>query len=202
MVNKTGTPFLIIIALVINITYQATTFFCSSQCAASGCNGWTAADCNNKCSTGYGWTSQPDSSCALSSTSNRALIDVSDDVGGGITVSPVSATPDCTTFTGITLQTYGSYTANTVVNFTAAGGTSLPHWGLDLFYGLILIDTNGPNPWSTSSHIFTNLDGATPTQNQPLTLNNANLDTSQQTYCGANNKWDNYYHMNFSYIHN
>lgn len=191
----------VVFFLCTTLTYAATTFFCSTQCGKSGCTGWTSADCDNNCNTAYSWVSQPDKSCALNSTSNKDLIDLSDDVGGGITVSPISSTPDCTGFPSITIPTYGSYKANSVVTITEPGGTSLPHWGLDLFYGMIQIDADGSDSWNNAK-IFTNLNGASPAQNPSYSLNGTNKLASFKTYCGSNNKWENYFQVTNTYTHN
>lgn len=52
----------------------------------------------------------------------------------------------------------GAYKASTTVRFSLVGGTIIPHWGLDLIFGLILVDVGGSNRWDSNGKMTVTLD--------------------------------------------
>jgi hypothetical protein len=157
--------------------------FCSAFCAPTGCNGWTSSDCNTKCNTAKGWTNQG-GPCAVTNSAYQ-LLDNSDDAGGNIAVSPNTLSTNCANLTGyLGVAPYGAYAANAVVTITLAGGTSIGHYAIDLYFDIILIDIDVNPKWNSNTKMTVTLTN--PSQALTLTLNNASPSTYYKYYCGSN----------------
>jgi hypothetical protein len=193
MVNN---KFLIILTLLVYNTYAAapnsSQIFCSAFCAPLTCQGWTPADCNNKCNTGIGWTGSG-GSCSVTGPGYQFL-DSSDDSGGMIVPSPYIFTVNCLNLTnylpGMTAP-YGDYTVNQQVNITLAGGTSIPHYGISLIFDIILVDIDSTTPnnrWKNTAIMTSTLYNPNSTQPQSINLNNTSPSTNYKGYCGDTGK--------------
>lgn len=208
--------------LVILLTYlidlclsagpSSSQIFCSSFCAPSGCNNYSPSDCNTKCNTGWGW-SWTGSDCSVS-LSDWQFVDSSDDSGGMIVVTPYKVTTNCPTLTNTYLggvAPYGDFKASDTVNVTLYGGTTVPHYQIDLIFDIILVDTDsgGSTAWSGGSNkVKATLYDANTNSNTTTTittsfqLGGGATTTNWQGYCGATNKQDSYYQFKLSFAHN
>lgn len=209
MVNKRAKLYLIIFLLILTQRISpATTFFCSAFCFKSNCGGWTPGDCNSKCNSAIGWNwVAANSDCEVTDTT-KSYIDCSDDQGGSITVDPNPATADCanliTTAAGGVPSYYGAYKASDTYNVTLVGGTTLPHYAIDLIFDIVLIDTDeSSKKWQTSSSVFASLVGSASAQNKSYKLSNSNSPSNVKSYCGSTSKVDMFYQpIMTKYTHN
>lgn len=69
-------------------------------------------------------------------------LDSSEDAGGMISlVAPTGRTSTCTNLTGYLGYTpYGDFKANDQVQILLSGGTTIPHYQVNLIFDVILID--------------------------------------------------------------
>ncbi len=116
--------YLLVLASFI-ILSQSANYFCSGFCQDTGCNGFTANNCNSKCSANW----QPAAAtCELKPNNGRQLIDYSEDAGGMMTVSPYLLNSSCSGMSGISY--YGEYKPVDKPILTLSGGTDIYHYAL------------------------------------------------------------------------
>ena len=77
------------------------------------------------------WTWDPANKvCYFNAASGKAIMDYTDDVGGGISINndPGTYTGKCTF--GTATYYYGIYYASDMITATLSGGTILGHWAI------------------------------------------------------------------------
>ena len=122
-----------------------------------------------------------------------------------ITVSPNTQTASCPNLTGyLGVAPYGNYTATQVVTITLAGGTSIGHYAVDLYFDLILVDVDdGGKKWDTGTKFtVTMVYPNTTTRAFNLSITNKNPTTSYKIYCGDTGKYEQYFQYFNTYTHN
>ncbi len=188
---------IVIVALLICQTFTATPnsnqIICSAFCAPQiPCTGFSSTDC--KSCNPNGWGGSP--ACDITNPA-YALLDYSGDAGGSITVTPGATTTNCPTLLTYTTA-YGDFRASDTVTINLVGGTYLGHYAVDLYFDILLIDTNGGQKWQNSPKMTSTLVGTTLTGTK--TFNNPI--TTWKEYCGDTNKDDKHYMFYSSYTHN
>ena len=111
---------------------------CSTFCATNGCTGWTMSDCTTSCYSGWTYSTSL-GTCDFANTTNLAVMAFSDDQGGDISmdIDPVTG---CN-FSGNTYY-YGNYIASQAVKASLTMGAYISHYAFDVYFNLILVDTN------------------------------------------------------------
>lgn len=100
--------------------------------------------------------------CDISNSSgtNKTVMAYSDDTGGDISVSDDLST-GCS-FNGATYY-YGKYVASQTVTASLSIGTYIPHYAMDVYFNLAIIDTNagGGGSWENNPTVEVTLINAT-----------------------------------------
>ena len=188
MVIKT----IIIITLLVCQAYTASTpsntnslIMCSTFCAPS-CTGFTQNDCKSCNSAAKGWGGSP--SCDITSSSFY-LLDWSTDNGGTIVVDPDTQTTTCPGLLTYTTA-FGNYKASDTVTTNLVGGTTVGHYAIDLYFSILLIDTDGGKKWQSSSKMSASLVGS---NSSAGTRTFGSPSASWKGYCGDTGKKDDFY---------
>lgn len=139
--------------------------FCSVVCATQSCSSTTYAACSGQCGSPWSWNGTSNA-CELFATSGWSLVDVSGDIGGGITYN-VTSTATCGPLGGGSQWQY-SYIGNltgtsSVIRFSDPNGVQVPHYQLRIIFWTILIDS-----WQGSDTFTVTLEG---NQTQTTTRN-------------------------------
>lgn len=95
------------------------------------------------------------SSCQLLASTGWAVVDTSNDMGGGISQNNTStATCSCTSGgcnNGMWNYTYtGNLTGKDIITYSVAG-TDLPHYQIRVIFWMILIDNWGSSDWISAN---------------------------------------------------
>lgn len=133
--KKIGNLVLGILAFALLVHSQAEQTICSTFCGTNGCNGWSMADCNGNCYSGW----DPISGlCDFTTASRRQIMAYSDDAGGEISLvtDPMSST--CSFNSGVTY--YGDFLAGTTYGVVLSSGTYIAHYAFDVYVNVILVD--------------------------------------------------------------
>lgn len=110
-----------------------------------------------------------------------------------MTVAPTRTTTSCPSLTSyLGYAPYGDFLATDPVTVTLIGGTLIPHWGLDLIFNIILIDTDhntNNKKWQGGTVITVSLNTVPPTS-KTFKLDNSNPSSTYKEYCGDTNRKD------------
>jgi len=118
----------LILVLMLAVLAISPNDFCSAFCEAGRCNGPARTQCDNgKCNSningrnwGWSWDSSSDQ-CVVTDT-DKMLLDISEDAGGNMVVSPTGGTQSCNYGPGLLAN--GVYTARQTITITQSGGSS------------------------------------------------------------------------------
>lgn len=184
------------------------TTICSTFCATTNCVGWEMYDCGPpvQCYTGWNWISS-DGLCGFNTGTGKAVMAYSDDSGGDIYMTNDPGSSTCTQFP---VSYYGDLKAGTSYSMELGVGTYLPHYAFDVYVNIILVDVNGSKWWQGGPKMYATLVSTNQTISQTMSTgggsggsSSGSVITSSNSWCGDNNKQDNYERLIFqSFTHN
>ena len=151
VINKQIPIVIVISLLVIQVTCPGGEV-CSTFCAVWSCTDWTMDGCGGTCSSNS-WV-VTGTSCTLDITQQRAVIDMSIDDGGELSVSPDPGMfqlncdiSGMDSGKGVGTNYFGPYTSNQIVTVYSLLGTNMAHYSLDIYFNALFVDVDLNDGW-------------------------------------------------------